>query len=172
MLLTLSIDVLFYSTCSTCVHHLQLLSLTFIVMLLPYLLMVMHVRVPLREIHQLCWCMLMYAISFVPLIRQLSGLSHQVWYADDAAAGGRISQLRQWWNCLSSTGCHLGYFTNARNTWLVVKNEHLEHNQDIFAGTTCHPYLGAALSLCSLCRNTQHTVLSSGLRVWTVWSKT
>jgi len=68
-----------------------------------------------------------YAISLLPLIRQLSGLSRQVWYADDAAAGGRILQLQQWWNCLSSSGHHLGYFTNARKTWLVVKNKHLEH---------------------------------------------
>jgi len=39
--------------------------------------------------------MLMYAISLVPLIRQLSGLSYQVWYADDAAAGGKLLQLCQ-----------------------------------------------------------------------------
>jgi len=30
----------------------------------------------------------MYAISLIPLIRQLSGLVYQVWYADDLAAGG------------------------------------------------------------------------------------
>jgi len=31
----------------------------------------------------------MYAISLLPFIRKLSGLSRQVWHADDAA-GGRI----------------------------------------------------------------------------------
>jgi len=87
-----------------------------------------------------------------PLLKKrLFGLAHQVWYADNAAAGGGILQLRKWWSCLSSSGHHLGYFTNARKTWLVVKQEHLEHAQDIFAGTgiqitsTGRPYLGAAL---------------------------
>ena len=50
------------------------------------------------------------------LIRHLSGLAYQVWYADDAAAGGSISQLREWWSCLESAGRHLGYFINANKT--------------------------------------------------------
>jgi len=47
-----------------------------------------------------------------------------VWYADIAAAGGGILQLREWRSCLSSASHHLGYFTNMH--WLVVKQEHLE----------------------------------------------
>ena len=60
-------------------------------------------------------------------------------------------QLREWSSCLSSAGRPLGYFTNARKTWLVVKQEHLEHALDIFAGTgiqitsTGRPYLGVGL---------------------------
>ena len=93
----------------------------------------------------------MYAISLGPLIRHLSGLAHQVWYAHDAAAGGSILQLREWWSCLESAGRHLGYFTNAKKTWLVVKQEHLDSARQTFAGTgiqvtsTGRPYLGAAL---------------------------
>jgi len=65
----------------------------------------------------------MYAISLVPLIRQLSGLTQQVWYADDAAASDSILQLREWWSCLSSAGHHLGYFTNAKKIcWLLSRN--------------------------------------------------
>ena len=55
----------------------------------------------------------MYATSLVPHIKLLFGLAHQVWYADNAAAGGGILQLREWRSCLSSAGRHLGYFTNA-----------------------------------------------------------
>ena len=63
-----------------------------------------------------------YVIILVPLIRQLSSLAHQVWYADDAAAGGSILQLQEWWSCLSTVVHHLGYFKNARKTWLISSN--------------------------------------------------
>jgi len=59
--------------------------------------------------------------------------------------------LRQWWNYLSSTGRHFGYFTNTKKTWLVVKEEHFERAQDTFVGigiqitSTGRPYLGAPL---------------------------
>jgi len=92
-----------------------------------------------------------YAISLVPLIRLLSGLASQVWYGNDAAVGGSILQLRQWWDDLSSAGHHMDYFTNAKKTWLVVTKEHLAHVQGIFGGTgievtsESRPYLGAAL---------------------------
>ena len=36
----------------------------------------------------------MYAISVVPVIQQLMGMARQVWYADDAAAGGSLLQLK------------------------------------------------------------------------------
>ena len=38
----------------------------------------------------------MYAIGVVPVIRQLMGIARRVWYADDAAAGGSLLQLRDW----------------------------------------------------------------------------
>ena len=98
-------------------------------------------------------------------------LASQVWYADDAAAGGSILQLRQWWDHHSSAGHHLGYFTNIKNTWLVVKKKHLAHAQGIIAGTGIevtsegYPYLGAALGSELLCTITQHSVLSGGLGI-------
>ena len=39
--------------------------------------------------------MLMYAISFLPLVKQLSSFARQVWYANDVVAGGSIVQLQQ-----------------------------------------------------------------------------
>ena len=116
----------------------------------------------------------MYAISLVPLIRHLSGVAYQVWYADDAVTGGSISQLREWWSCLESAGCHLGYFTNAKKTWLVVKQEHLDSARKIFAGTgiqvtsTGRPTWVLLLAQCSSCRSILRSVFGNGLRVSTV----
>ena len=67
----------------------------------------------------------MYAISVVPVIRQLMGMARQVWYADDAAAGGSLLQLKDWWSGLLSFSRHFGYHVNAAKTWLVVKEEYL-----------------------------------------------
>ena len=43
----------------------------------------------------LCVCfafaMAMYALAVVPLIRLLNDLAHQVWFADDASAGGCLT---------------------------------------------------------------------------------
>ena len=46
--------------------------------------------------------MAMYAIASLPLIRQLKEASsaNQVWFADDATAGGQLQQLKQWWEVL------------------------------------------------------------------------
>ena len=93
----------------------------------------------------------MYAIGIIPVIQQQKGLAQQVWYADDAAAGGSLLQLADWRSELLSFGHHFGYHVNAAKTWLVVKQEHLVHAQRIFNGTGIQitsagrPYLGAPL---------------------------
>ena len=93
----------------------------------------------------------MYAISVVPVIRQLMGLARQVWYADDAAAGGSLLQLKDWWSGLLSFSRHFGYHVNAAKTWLVVKEEYLASAQRVFDGSGIQitsagrPYLGAAI---------------------------
>ena len=93
----------------------------------------------------------MYAIGIIPVIQHLKGLARQVWYADDAAAGGSLLQLKDWWSELLSFGHHFGYHVNAAKTWLVVKQEHLVSAQRIFNGTGIQitsagrPYLGAPL---------------------------
>ena len=38
----------------------------------------------------------LYAISLIPVIQHLQGIAKQVWYADDAAVGGRLSELKRW----------------------------------------------------------------------------
>ena len=93
----------------------------------------------------------MYAIGIIPVIRQMMGMARQVWYADDAAAGGSLLQLKNWWSGLLSSSSHFGYHVNAAKTWLVVKPEYLASAQHMFAGTGIQitsagwPYLGAPI---------------------------
>ena len=69
----------------------------------------------------------MYGLATIPLIRRLSGLYKQVWYADDSAVTGTIKQPHTWWNRLAEHGPAFGYFPNPTKTWIVVKQE-LDNN--------------------------------------------
>ena len=95
--------------------------------------------------------MAMYALATIPLIKKLHGNYKQVWYADDAVAVGRIVDLRNWWDRISTSVLGFGYFPNASKTWLVTKEGLHDAAVSIFANTgvsvTCNgrPYLGAAI---------------------------
>ena len=79
--------------------------------------------------------MAMYAISVIPLIKKCresfdsanepSGLCEavKVWFADDAAAGGKLRALCQFWDLLVTHGPSYGYFSKPSKTYLVVKAE-------------------------------------------------
>ena len=43
--------------------------------------------------------MAMYALALVPMIAKLSNVVKQIWYADDAAAAGLLTDLLTWWVC-------------------------------------------------------------------------
>ena len=77
--------------------------------------------------------MAMYAIATVPLINRLQQQVTQVWFADDATAGGKLLALRDWWDQLVECGHDYGYSANASKTWLVVKPEYLDRAKEIFA---------------------------------------
>ncbi len=79
--------------------------------------------------------MAMYALGTLPLISKLHQLAKQVWYADDAMAGGKLLQLREWWDTLVSIGPAYGYFANARKTWLIMKPQHHAAAAEIFHGS-------------------------------------
>ena len=80
--------------------------------------------------------MAMYAIAITPLIRQLEDDAiKQVWYADDAAAGGKLAPLKAWWNHVVNQGPDYGYHPNASKTWLIVKESKLEEASKIFRDT-------------------------------------
>lgn len=75
----------------------------------------------------------------------------QSWYADDAAAGGKLVHIQRWWDDLVNCGPSYGYFPNASKTWLVVKKSIEEEAKWIFQNSgikiTSHgqPYLGSPL---------------------------
>ena len=79
--------------------------------------------------------MAMYTIGTLPLIHRLQGPVAQVWYADDASAGGSVTGLRRWWDVLQSSGPLFGYYPNPSKTWLIVKPEHLQNVETQFQGT-------------------------------------
>ena len=93
-----------------------------------------------------------YSISILPIILDLSTIEcQQIWYADDAAAGGNLGDIRQWWERLTKIGPDLGYYPNPNKSWLVVKPEHLKEAQKVFQNTGVQitsegqRYLGAAI---------------------------
>ena len=96
--------------------------------------------------------MAMYSISVTPLIASLQD-PHvaQVWFSDDAMAGGTLRGLHDWWCKLNDLGFMYGYFPNAAKTWLIVKPERLDEAKQQFAGTGVSitvegkRHLGAAL---------------------------
>ena len=58
----------------------------------------------------------MYSIATIPLIKKLKVHSKQIWYADDAAAVGKIADLRAWWDQLTREGPDFGYYHNPTKT--------------------------------------------------------
>ena len=97
--------------------------------------------------------MAMYAIATIPLIHQLSKVASlkQVWFADDATAGGHIQELKRWWDSLETMGPDFGYHVNAAKSWLTAKGESLAQAKDIFGQSGVQiteegqRHLGAAL---------------------------
>ena len=94
----------------------------------------------------------MYALATVPLIKRLSRDSiTQIWYADDAAAVGKVSDLREWWEMLTKEGPSFGYFPNPNKTWLVTKEGFHTLGSYFFDWTGVNttsdgrPYLGAPI---------------------------
>ena len=71
--------------------------------------------------------MAMYAVAITPLIHRLKDREiRQVWFADDAKAGGNLTHLKTWWDNISELGPEYGYHPNASKTWLIVSEGNLE----------------------------------------------
>ena len=79
--------------------------------------------------------MVMYALAITPLINEGHPETKQVWCADDATGAGSCSNLRKWWDRISSVGPKYGYFPKSSKSHLVVKPEFEESAKSIFEGT-------------------------------------
>ena len=90
--------------------------------------------------------MAMYAVA---TIKESKNQAKQVWYADDASAIGKISDLREWWESMCTLGPRYGYFPKASKSWLITKNSFHSSAVDAFANTAVRittegrPYLGS-----------------------------
>ena len=66
--------------------------------------------------------MAMFALATVPLINAVATPGTiQAWFADDAASGGVLQRIREWWDCVVAKGPAFGYYPNAGKTYLLVK---------------------------------------------------
>jgi len=68
--------------------------------------------------------MAMYALAVTLLICSIwlsQPDASQVWYDDDATAGGKLVPLLHWWKHLLTYGPVYGFFPNASKTCLIVK---------------------------------------------------
>ena len=95
--------------------------------------------------------MAMYAIGTKPLIDRLNGISKQVWYADDSAAGSTVENIKRWWDELVEFGPLYGYYPNSSKTHILTKPDHVQSVRDAFKTTDItistdgKGYLGGAL---------------------------
>ena len=94
----------------------------------------------------------MYACGLMPLIDKLRSdpkLLRQVWYADDSASGGKLEQIKLWWDDIQQHGPMFGYYPKPSKTWLIVKPDHLEKAKTLFPDVnitdTGHRYLGSCI---------------------------
>ena len=93
----------------------------------------------------------MYALGILPLIQRLNVAARQVWFADDSTARGKLNQIKLWWSMVNTIGPEYGYYPNAAKSWLIVKEDHLEAAERLFAGTGVNvtaegkQHLGAAV---------------------------
>ena len=75
----------------------------------------------------------------------------QIWFADNATAGGKLNNLCERWDCLTTIGPDYGCFPNALKTSLIVKEEYRDKTVSIFEGTRVvitkegKKYLGSAI---------------------------
>ena len=96
--------------------------------------------------------MAMFALATVPLINAVATPGTiQTWFADDAASGGVLQRIREWWDCLVAKGPAFGYYPNAVKSNLLAKTGSNDEAVRIFKDTAVQitlegrHYLGGTL---------------------------
>ena len=93
------------------------------------------------------------ALSLKKLLVSLNEIGcQQEWFADNSGGLGKLVQLREWFDLLTSVGPKLGYFPKPSKCWLVIKSEDLrEQAKQVIENTNNNitsegrPYLRAAI---------------------------
>ncbi len=71
----------------------------------------------------------------------------QIFYADDAGAGGKLDNIKKWWLELQRIGPLYGYYPKPSKTWLIVKPEFYYTAKTLFPDINVtskgHRYLGS-----------------------------
>jgi hypothetical protein len=100
--------------------------------------------------------MFAYGVGILQLIRQLKAEFPEVkqpWYAEDAGAGGKFSEIRHFFSRLVEIGPNFGNYPEpSKKSILVVPQHSLEAAQASFAGmnfkiTTGSRYLSRKIAL-------------------------
>ena len=121
--------------------------------------------------------MAMYDICILPLVKQLNLLSAtQIWYADDATAGGKVDHVYEWWTSLNTIGPSYGYHANPAKTWLIVKEEYLSPVKELFAPAGVNITTDGKRHLSDIARtqpHAAHSAFTCGLSCqWSYLSRT
>ena len=109
------------------------------------------------------------ALALLPLVSLLWDELQQAWFADDAAATGEHLAIRRWWIRLCELGHLFGYFPNAGKSWLVVKQEYLPKDEQLFADlgvqitSAGRRYLGGAMGCPDFVRGYLEELIQEGL---------
>ena len=84
-----------------------------------------------------------YALALGPLLttlvleqqKQIRVGEHrvkQIAYADDLAAGGKLENIKIWWDLLTNLDQKIGYFPKSSKSWLIVKENMMEKTKQLF----------------------------------------
>lgn len=79
--------------------------------------------------------MAMYALAIAPLVKKCANVSTQIWFANDASAGGTVNDIRSWWERLVEYGPQYGYFPKASKSAVIVKKDFELNACEVFSGT-------------------------------------
>jgi len=127
--------------------------------------------------------MSLYSLSILPLLQSVIraypgengniGVRH-VAFADDLSGGGKISCLLNWWLDVLSLGPAVGYFPNAKKSWLIVKEKYVNEAENLFKGlsvnitTEGQKHLGAVLVQIATKKNSSPVKLKSGQKSFAI----
>ena len=62
-------------------------------------------------------------------------LRKEVAFADDFCVSGKVSEIKEYWDMLSSIGPKYGYFPKASKSHLILKQQHLTNAKELFVDT-------------------------------------